>query len=279
MRAGVPRFAVTSRPAMATASGLAVRGRRRAAQACSCRCRSRRRRRRTRSRASAKLTSFTASKSVGGGTGSSRSRSAWSGRRRSSSGSSPSRRAVVGARVRGAAIVAAVAGADAGGDVSGADLDEGRPARAAFGDRTAGSAARSGSPSMALDGAQARHALGQREERRAARRSSLGFGKLQAARVGVRRAPRTLRAPGRIRPAGRHRAPDVVADLRREPQVVGDEHHRGAIALLHLGDQLARCAPGSSRRARWSARRPPRSFGRLANAIAISTRWHMPPES
>jgi hypothetical protein len=30
---------------------------------------------------------------------------------------------------------------------------------------------------------------------------------------------------------------NVVADLRGEPQVVRDEHHRGVLALLHLGDE------------------------------------------
>ena len=61
---------------------------------------------------------------------------------------------------------------------------------------------------------------------------------LQAARIGMRRVREQLpRRPAFGRPAGIEHE-DLVADLRGEPQVVGDEDHRGAVALLHLGDQL-----------------------------------------
>ena len=99
-------------------------------------------------------------------------------------------------------------------------------------------------PAMSLQRAQARHAFGQRSQGRAAPRSSADW---RAAGSAYRDAPvraNTLRAGPYSTGAPGIEHEDVVADLRREPQVVGDEQHRRVVALLHLGDQLARCAPG-----------------------------------
>ena len=69
-------------------------------------------------------------------------------------------------------------------------------------------------------------------------RSSAGW---QAAGSAYRDAPAsasTARAGPRLDGAAGVQHQDLVADLRGEPQIVGDEHHRGAVRSLHLGDQL-----------------------------------------
>ena len=71
---------------------------------------------------------------------------------------------------------------------------------------------------------------------------------------------------------------DLVAQLRRQPQVVGDENDRGTVLLLHLGNQAEdRRMYGRVQRGRRLVAMTRR--GLLEKANAISTRWHMPPDN
>ncbi len=84
--------------------------------------------------------------------------------------------------------------------------------------------------------AQARHLFGDDIER-ASFRAHGRIGQLQAARVGVSRA-RKYRACGAAFDcaAGIHHD-DLVADLRREAQIMGNEDDPGAVLSLHVRDQ------------------------------------------
>ena len=91
-------------------------------------------------------------------------------------------------------------------------------------------------PLMSLYARKARHALGQSRER-APGAAHRRVRQLQAAGIGMRRGgEHGARRAVFGRTAGVEHQ-NVVADLRGEPQVVGDEQHGGAVALLHLGDQ------------------------------------------
>ena len=71
---------------------------------------------------------------------------------------------------------------------------------------------------------------------------------------------------------------DLVAQLRRQPQVVGDENDRGTVLLLHLGNQAEdRRMYGRVQRGRRLVRDDEARVAGKANAI--STRWHMPPDN
>jgi hypothetical protein len=83
---------------------------------------------------------------------------------------------------------------------------------------------------------QARHVFGHDIER-AAVYAHRRVGELQAARIGVRR----ICQDGACRPAfdraARVHDDNLVADLRRKPQIVSDEDYRRAVPALHVGEQ------------------------------------------
>ena len=137
-------------------------------------------------------------------------------------------------RDRGCRDIRRPRGADAGGGMSRAHLDEGRRCARAVGNRV-GTARREGATRHGVVGAKARHALGQRVK--PAPLAHRGIRELQAARVGVAGRRKHLARRPVFGGAARIEHQNVVAHLRGEPQVVGDEHHRGILALLHLGDQ------------------------------------------
>ena len=91
------------------------------------------------------------------------------------------------------------------------------------------------------------------------------------------RRARARRACSTIRPA--YITATRSRDLRDDAEVVRDQQHRHAELALQRPRAARGSAPGSSRRARWSARRRSAAAGSQASAIAIITRWRMPPES
>ena len=71
----------------------------------------------------------------------------------------------------------------------------------------------------------------------------------------------------------------LVGDLRDHPEVVGDEEHRHAVCALQVLEQVQDPGLGGDvergRRLVGDEQAP----GRRTSAIAIITRWHMPPDS
>ena len=142
----------------------------------------------------------------------------------------------------------------------------------------AGSAAANAQPAGSADAATAA-ARGSRSGAAAAGRSSRGIepssphvygccGSWKIARVGP---------CSTIRP--RVHDQHAVGDLGDHAQVVRDQHDRRAGSRRSRPEQLEDLRPGSSRRARSSARRRSAGRGCTTSAIAIITRWRMPPEN
>ena len=73
--------------------------------------------------------------------------------------------------------------------------------------------------------------------------------------------------------------PDAVAHLGDHAEVVADEQQRGLELAAQRRDRDRAPRPRRSRRARSSARRGSAATGSEASAIAITTRWSIPPES
>ena len=79
-------------------------------------------------------------------------------------------------------------------------------------------------------------------------------------------------------PAGVHHE-HPVGDVGHHAEVVRHEDDAGVRALRGARGSARGSAPGSSRRARCSARRRSGRSGSQESAIAIITRWRMPPEN
>ena len=93
----------------------------------------------------------------------------------------------------------------------------------------------------------------------------------------ARRRASSTSAVSTIRPA--YITSTRSATLGDDAEVVRDQDDRRAELALQVLHQRRGSAPGSSRRARWSARRRSAASGLQASAIAIITRWRMPPEN
>ena len=84
--------------------------------------------------------------------------------------------------------------------------------------------------------AQARHLL-RHDVERAPIGAHRRIGELQAARIGVRGGRQDGSRRAAFDGASGIHDDHVVANLRGQPQVVGDENDRGAVLALHVGDQ------------------------------------------
>ena len=71
---------------------------------------------------------------------------------------------------------------------------------------------------------------------------------------------------------------DLVRRLGHHAHVVGDQDHRHLVLVAQVVEQVEHLRPARSRRARSSARRRSAAAAGTASAIAIITRWRMPPE-
>ena len=97
--------------------------------------------------------------------------------------------------------------------------------------------------------------------------------------TGARVAERSARGGPALDDLARVHHGHAVADLVHDAEVVGDQDHAHPELARQLERSARGSAPGSSRRARSSARRRSAASAPCTSAIAIITRWRIPPEN